>query len=56
MRELAGRLAAISPEDGRAGREEARDLIRRLHEMNLRWNIPEVSRFLIRRQEELFYS
>jgi len=53
MQEMASRLAAISPEDGAAGREEARDLIRRLSRMNQRWNVPALSRFLIQRQEEL---
>jgi len=56
MQELADRLAAISREDGPAGVEEARELIRRLHHMNLRWNIPALSRFLIRRQQDLLYS
>jgi len=53
MRELASRLAAIAPEDGPAGLREARDLIRRLHRMNQRWNIAGLARFLVERQEEL---
>ena len=55
MKELSKRLAAIPKTKDPAVLEEAREIISRLHSMNLRWNIPELKQFLLQRQRELFY-
>jgi hypothetical protein len=55
MKELSRRLAEIPRTEDPAVLEEARDIISRLHRMNRRWNIPELKRFLLDRQKELFY-
>ncbi|HDP24131.1 MAG TPA: hypothetical protein ENN34_01680 [Deltaproteobacteria bacterium] len=55
MRELSMELSQITKDADPATRDHARRIISRLREMNLRWNIPELSRFLLQRQKELFY-
>ncbi|MGC9324933.1 MAG: hypothetical protein ACP5G0_09345 [Desulfomonilia bacterium] len=54
MRELSIQLSAITRESEPEKLSEARRIISRLREMNMRWNIPQLSRFLIERQKELF--
>lgn len=54
MRHLSERLAAISRADGSESLQEARELMRQLSGMNLRWNRPGLVEFLKRRQKELF--
>lgn len=55
MKELSKRLAAIPRTADPALLEEARGIITTLHSMNMRWNIPELKQFLLRRQKELFF-
>ena len=55
MKELSKRLAAIEKTSDPAALEEARGLLMRLHSMNKRWNIPELNKFLLQRQKDLFY-
>ena len=55
MKELSRQLAAIEKTSDPAVIEEARGLLTRLHSMNRRWNIPELKKFLLQRQKELFY-
>ena len=55
MKELSRRLAAIPRTKDPALLEEARGIITKLHSMNLRWNIPELQQFLLKRQKELFF-
>ena len=52
--ELCSRLAAFSRDDGPSSLEEGRQLISKLYNMNLRWNSPELGRFLAKRHKELF--
>ncbi len=54
MKELSRRLAAIPKTQDPALLDEAKRIIAKLHSMNLRWNIPELSQFLLNRQKELF--
>ncbi len=54
MHELASRLDGITRKSRPEELLEARRIISRLSEMNLRWNIPELGRFLIQRQKDLF--
>jgi hypothetical protein len=54
MRELSKRLVAIPRGADSALLEEAKQIISKLRDMNLRWNIPQLHRFLIQRQKELF--
>jgi len=55
MRELSERLAGISPTAGDQELAEARQLIAKLRNMNLRWNVPELAKFIKSRQRELFF-
>ncbi|MBE0480280.1 MAG: hypothetical protein IBX68_04810 [Dehalococcoidia bacterium] len=52
--ELCARLAAITREAGPESLKEGRQLLSRLYNMNLRWNDPELEKFITRRQKELF--
>jgi len=52
---LAKRLAAIPRTQDRHLKEEAADIIARLRDMNLRWNIPHLGEFLKQRQRDLFF-
>ncbi|MDQ7784001.1 MAG: hypothetical protein RDU20_14050 [Desulfomonilaceae bacterium] len=54
MRDLAERLAGISVHAGAEDLAEARRIIAKLRNMNLRWNVPELSTFIKERQRELF--
>jgi hypothetical protein len=56
IKALSQKLAAIPRTEDPALLEEARKLISKLHAMNKRWNVPELNRFLIERQKELFFS
>ena len=55
MKELLRRLAAIPTTADPALLAEAKRLISKLHEMNLRWNLPQLNRFLTQRQRELLF-
>jgi len=55
MKELSKRLAAIEKTSDPTALEEAKELLKKLHSMNRRWNIPELKQFLLQRQKELFY-
>ncbi|MEW6439329.1 MAG: hypothetical protein AB1640_00190 [bacterium] len=53
MKVLSKRLAAIPKTSEPSLLEEAKRLIAEPYDMNMRWNIPELTRFLLRRQREL---
>lgn len=55
MRELSEKLAGISATGSEEELAEARGLIAKLRNMNLRWNVPELSNFIKARQRELFF-
>jgi hypothetical protein len=55
MKELSKRLAAISKKDDPVRLQEAKVIIIKLRNMNMRWNIPQLSNFLTQRQRELFF-
>ena len=55
MKNLSMRLTSISKTDDQSLLDEAKQIIRKLKKMNLRWNIPELDDFVGRRQRELFY-
>jgi predicted RNA-binding Zn-ribbon protein involved in translation (DUF1610 family) len=55
MRELSRRLSAISRAGGHEELKEARSIISRLSEMNLRWNSEGLREFLLDKQRELFF-
>jgi len=55
MKELSKRLAAISKNDDPVRLQEAKVIIIKLRNMNMRWNIPQLSDFLKARQRELFF-
>jgi hypothetical protein len=46
MKELSKRLAAISRDQGPARLKEAKIIITKLRQMNMRWNIPQLNDFL----------
>ena len=56
MRELCAQLAGLEKSGGPGVLSEAQRIIARLRSMNNRWNIPELSEFLKKRQRELFYD
>ncbi len=56
MRELCAQLAGLDKSGGPAVLSEAQGIITRLRSMNHRWNIPELSEFLKKRQRELFFD
>lgn len=53
MKALSRRLAEISPNDSDIMLDEAREIIRQLSNLNLRWNITELDDFIFERQREL---
>ncbi len=53
MKALSRRLAEISPDDSDLMLDEAREIIRQLSNLNLRWNITELDDFIFERQREL---
>jgi len=53
MKELSRQLAAIPGNPPEFMLREARDIIRKLNGINLRWNIPELEDFIGQRQREL---
>jgi len=55
MKELSKRLAAISKNDGAIRLKEAKVILIKLRNMNMRWNIPQLGDFLTQRQRELFF-
>ena len=56
MKELSMRLSSISKTGDQAVLDEARNIISKLRNMNLRGNITGLTEFLKSRQKELFYS
>jgi hypothetical protein len=52
--ELCSRLAVIRRDAGPSSLKEGRQLISKLYNMNLRWNSPELEKFLTERHKELF--
>jgi len=56
MRQLCERLDSIPKTADKKLLKEAKDIIDRLWEINMRWNIPELTQFLKKRQRELFFS
>lgn len=55
MEALCERLAGISATASDEELAEARRLIAKLRNINLRWNVPELSSFIKARQRELFF-
>ena len=55
MKELSQRLASIPRTRDKVLLKEAREIILKLRDMNMRWNIPELNQFLAQRQKDLFY-
>jgi len=55
MRELSEKLAGISASASDEELAKARQLISKLRNMNLRWNVPQLSEFIKARQRELFF-
>jgi hypothetical protein len=55
IKELSKRLASIPRTRDPAVMKEAREILSKLHGMNMRWNIPELKEFLLQRQKELFF-
>ena len=56
MRQLCERLDSIPKTADKKLLKEAKDIIDRLWEINMRWNIPELTQFIKKRQRELFFS
>ncbi|MDY6933719.1 MAG: hypothetical protein SVZ03_05770 [Spirochaetota bacterium] len=56
MIELSQILASISKSDDSEMLAEAKRIISKLRELNLRYNNPRLDLFLTERQRELFYS
>ena len=54
LRELSEKLAGIKKTNNQKELDEARRIISKLREMNLRWNLPQLHQFLTQRQRELF--
>jgi hypothetical protein len=55
MKELSKRLAVIKKDDGPVRLKEAKVIITKLRQMNLRWNISQLDDFLKQRQRDLFF-
>lgn len=55
MRELSQSLARISKNDPPHLLNEAREIIRKLRRMNLRWNIAALDEFLKARNRDIFH-
>ena len=55
MKDLSRQLAQYRKTDSPERLVQARQLIIRLQDMNRRWNIEGLERFLRKRQQELFY-
>lgn len=53
IRELSRQLAAIPGNSPEFMLREAREIIRKLSGINMRWNIPELDDFISQRQREL---
>jgi hypothetical protein len=54
MKELSKTLELIESTDGPDRQEEAKEIIRKLRKMNLRWNIPALDAFIKQRQRAIF--
>jgi hypothetical protein len=54
MKEMSKRLAAITASSGPEALNEAREIMRKLKHMNLRWNISALDAFVKTRRQELF--
>ena len=55
MKELSKRLATIKKNQSEVRLKEAKVIITKLRQMNMRWNIPQLDDFLKTRQKELFF-
>lgn len=55
MKELSQSLARISKNDPPPLLNEAREIIRKLRRMNLRWNIAALDEFIKGRNRDLFH-
>ncbi|MFZ3207821.1 MAG: hypothetical protein WA140_03180 [Geobacteraceae bacterium] len=55
MKELSQSLAMISKNDPPHLLNEAREIIRKLRRMNLRWNIAALDEFLKARNRDIFH-
>ncbi|MDY6918324.1 MAG: hypothetical protein SVP26_10345 [Chloroflexota bacterium] len=53
MKALSRRLVEITPDGTDVEMDEAREIIRQLGAMNLRWNIQALDEFIAERQREL---
>jgi hypothetical protein len=51
---LSKQLESITNTDGPDRLEEAKELIRKLRKMNLRWNLPALDAFIKKRQRAIF--
>jgi hypothetical protein len=54
MKELSKQLESISSTAAPERLEVAREIIRKLRKMNLRWNIPALDAFIKKRQRAIF--
>lgn len=54
MKELSKTLESISSADGPERLAEAKEIIRKLRQMNLRWNISALDAFIKKRQRAIF--
>jgi len=55
MKELSKRLAQINRSSDKPLLDEAKKIISKLREMNLRWNMKGLDEFIKSRQRELFF-
>ncbi len=56
MRELSIYLASINKTDSQVKLDEARNIIKKLRQMNLRWNISALDDFLNTQYQQLFMN
>jgi hypothetical protein len=54
MKELSKKLESITKTDGPDRLVEAKEIIRKLRKMNLRWNLPALEAFIKKRQRAIF--
>jgi hypothetical protein len=54
MKDLSKALESIASTDSPDRLEEAKEIIRKLRKMNLRWNIPALDAFIKKRQRAIF--
>ena len=55
MKDLSMKLTSVSKTDAPSALDEAKEILKKLRKINLRWNIQELDDFLNTRQKELFF-